>query len=204
MIIKHLRILAMSCMLMLAPILAVAAPVNLELAGDVQSVNNPLFGGGTTQGITTSDDLIVTLTYDDAFGASIGNLTGFEITTLSITVPDSTQGGFVLVPDNLNSQTLIIFDQNDSFVGLQLPQNITGFDDITAFSLSGLAFESEGTNGPTFRFNQTNSVVQGIFTTAITPSNPSSVQVPLPFFATVLLGMLLTIIGLRLSRHKIT
>lgn len=181
--------------LMLSANIVLSAPVDFDLIGDVQLIDDPLFGGGTTQGISTNDELTVDLTYDDATGVSIGGtLTGFQITSLSIAVPDATQGGFVLTPSTLNTQTLIIFDQADNFVGLLLPINLTGFDSITAFSLSGLAFESEGTNGPTFRFNQTNSVVRGIFITQ-TSTGPISVQVPMPLISIVLFGLIIAGIG---------
>lgn len=141
---------------------ALAADVFLFLEGEVSDVqDSPFAGGQTTNGVFIGDPVEADLLYDDATAQASGDFVSYELTDLTITVPDTTQGGsFDLVPAQLNSATRIVFDGPD-FQGLLLPQNVTGFEsNIDAFDLTDLSFEADGFAGPDFRFNLGTPVVE--------------------------------------------
>ncbi|MBW2270714.1 MAG: hypothetical protein JRH16_19285 [Deltaproteobacteria bacterium] len=62
----------------------------------------------------------------------------------------------------LNTTTRIVFD-GGVFQGLVLPNNVTGFENLSAFGLTGVDFESSGFLGPDFKFNLGTPVVEGTF-----------------------------------------
>jgi hypothetical protein len=145
---------------------AEAALVPLSVEGLVTDVNDsPFADGEPTLGISPGDMVTGTLTYDTTTAQPSGDLISFELVQLLLTVPDTTQDGdsFDMIPADLNSATRIVFDGED-FHGLLLPKNITGFEDLTAFGLTGVDFESSGFQGPDFKFNLGFPVVEGVFT----------------------------------------
>jgi hypothetical protein len=168
--------------IVVAAVLSVAAPSaeadieSLLVEGLVTDVNDsPFAGGATTMGISPGDMLTGTLSYDDTTGQPSGDLVSFELTALAITVPDTTQVGnsFDLIPAGLSSATRIVFDASDDFVGLSLPNNVTGLEGFAAFGLTGVDFESSGFIGPEFRFNLGVPVVEGVFSVMSIPAVPS-------------------------------
>jgi len=172
-----------------------AANVDRLVVGTVTAVNDSPFAGGTpTQGIAVSDQIVGTLTYDNASGVASGSFTSFRLRKLKLTVPDTTQTGdsFDLIPVRLNSATRIVFD-GAVFQGLVLPNNVTEFEDLAAFGLTGVDFESSGFVGPGFKFNLGPPVVEGTF--AISPVPP--VPTPAPVLGPV--SIALFVVGLGVS-----
>lgn len=154
---------------------AQAVDQRLLVEGTVTEVNDSPFAGGTpTAGISVSDVITGSLKYDDSTGQASGGLISYELVALSLTVPDTTQGGgnFQMIPDALNTATRIVFS-GSTFQGLLLPNNVTGFEDLDVFDLTGVDFESSGFLGPDFKFNLGTPVVEGVFTMVPVPPVPS-------------------------------
>jgi hypothetical protein len=186
-----MTLLAAAISLVLLAANAQAADVRLIVTGPVTAVNDSPFAGGTpTQGISVSDEITGELTYDDSTGQVSGDFVSFEIVDLSLTVPDTTQpgGSFDLVPDALNSATRIVFD-GSAFQGLVLPNNVTGFEDLSVFGLTGVDFETSGFLGPDYKFNLGVPVVEGVFSVAPPVPLPSISSAGLALLAGVMLGI---------------
>jgi hypothetical protein len=182
--------LAAAISLVLLAANAQAEDVTLIVTGPVSAVNDSPFAGGTpTQGISVSDEITGELTYDDSTGQVSGDYVSFEIVDLSLTVPDTTQpgGSFEMVPDALNSATRIVFD-GSAFQGLVLPNNVTGFEDLSVFGLTGVDFETSGFLGPDYKFNLGVPVVEGVFSVAPIPV-PSISSAGLALLAGLMLGI---------------
>lgn len=180
---------------------AQAGLVTRNVTGPVTAVNDSPFAGGTpTTGISVSDVITGELTYDNSTGQASGDFVSFEIVALSLTVPDTNQpgGSFDLVPDALNSATRVVFD-GAVFQGLVLPNNVTGFENLSAFGLTGVDFESSGFLGPDYKFNLGVPVVEGVFSLAA-PARPVPISAPTAsLLATTLLA---TGLAARLRRKR--
>ena len=173
---------------------ALAAEVQLEILGVVQSVNDSILPGApATGGVTVGERFPGSLAYNDATGQVSGDFISFQLTSLSLTVTDETQldGEFELIPAELNTATRIVF-QGNRFQGLVLPNNVTALDDLDAFGLSDVAFEASGFDGPDFKFNFGSPVVAGVL--EVLPDDEDN-EIPIPAPALALLGALLAFIG---------
>ena len=173
--------------------------VQKTVEGLVTAVNDsPFAGAPATEGISVGEKLVGVLSYDDTSGQVSGQFVSFELTSFSIWVPDTTQpdDNFILAGVSTNTATRIVFE-GSTFQGLLLPENVTFFEDLSAFGLVGVDFESSGFSGPGFKFNFGSPIVEGVFSIADPPPGA-----PIPASARVLLAAaLMTTSLLTLSRR---